>query len=551
MNEKYDKRQREARDPANNSAQQQFEAKIAEVMAHAGGADENRIREFHFPLPLVGSLDFGKTPNSMRPFFAKLTKLSFPMGEITDIKGLNHFPGLKELNISGQLLTDIEFPKQNNLTHLNIAFNGINEVNWSVLRKLVEVNIAHNRFSKIPNLPSNLEHLHAENNRLELLNLSSLSKLRHVNVSNNPTAMVIVPPPPSIDYELVQNDETSFAAHTDLYTNPLTKNPTAKTVEQIVKIKDYEEALKLYYDYKAKYEQKIAEDKTKIWKDNSHAAAKELLRKYVPVCINCDQPGGMIFQFSNETARYKAMCGATYPCNFNLELYRVTKEYKALDAHLTEEKEDFEKLRQEYIMATMETMYGFIDKPRGLKKCEQIMDECNGSKKIIENVQKRIDGLFDKQRKERIDNLTKEIGEWICQNKVLITPTSAQGVVEDLMNKRRQTEDISRLNDFEDEAEEDDGKTERLRMVVENEVCQLFPLAEKLRRQKYDRMEITKVEQPSFQNGKEIPVQHADAHSKVVGNVFNTLWQEKIAFEKTFWPLPEHVESPAVIQFSI
>ena len=106
---------------------------------------------------------------------------------------------------------------------------------------------------------------------------------------------------------------------------------------------DYQEGLKEYFGYKKEYERKVAFEKKKIWEKyrfgdkGSLSLARQMLSRYVPICLNCQQPGGMVFQFLPEEKKYKALCGASHPCPFRIELYR-SGDYMRITDILQEEE---------------------------------------------------------------------------------------------------------------------------------------------------------------------------------------------------------------------
>jgi hypothetical protein len=120
------------------------------------------------------------------------------------------------------------------------------------------------------------------------------------------------------------------------------------------------------------------------------------------------------------------------------------------------------------------------------------LEECNETGRFLKTLEKEYDDLFDTVRRKRIDDFTLQKGEWLAQNEVLLRPSAGGKGVSEIMEGRRRTKTVGK--DWEEELveEEEEGREEeRLRMLVETEVCQLFPLVHKLRNEIYDVMTVS------------------------------------------------------------
>jgi len=532
--EELDKRQQEIR-RNENTAQSVFQEKMMDLITREGSNGKN-MRELQFPVPLSGVLDFSMLSITLKIVISRLKKLSFVPGEITDIKGFNEIKHLEEFNISKQLITELNFRNLNGMfvwKTLNIEGNGIRELEWDHFLYLKQLNVSYNRFVRLVALPRTLEVIDIRNNRLELLDLSRGKNLRYINASNNTTQLVIIPPPrENTDYELIQTNTSPFF-HSVLEDEKMEvekekgKGKKGNKREAMIQEVDYQEGLKKYFDYKSKYERKIAEEKRGIWnkyrhgKKGSISLARQMLTRYTPTCLNCEQPGGMIFHFFPEEKKYKALCGASHPCSFRIEIFRSGMYMRIYDA-LQEEMENSEICKQDFIINKQELFFGYIDELSGIKKSKQILEECEETDKHIRFLKKEYDDLYDTKRRKNIDNMKIKMGEIITQNKILLS-SEMGGDVSELLTKRRKTNS----NDWEEnmiEEEEKGREEERLRMVVETEICELFPLVQKLRKETYDTMKIDDEEG------------------------YCRLIQEKIAFIKEEYNLS--VEPPAVLAFS-
>jgi hypothetical protein len=346
--------------------------------------------------------------------------------------------------------------------------------------------------------------------------------------------LVIIPPPrENTEYELIQTNTSPFfhSVLEDMETETEGEEEKGKGKkgnkrEAMIHEVDYQEGLKKYFDYKSNYERKTAEEKRGIWNKYRHgkrgsiSLARQMLTRYIPTCLNCEQPGGMIFHFFPEEKKYKGLCGASHPCSFRIEIFR-SGTYMRIHDVLQEEMVNSEICKQDFIINKQELFFGYMDELSGIKKSKKILEECEETEKHIRFLKKEYDDLYDVERRKNIEQMKMKMGEIITQNKMLLS-SEMGGDVSELLTKRRKTN-----NDWEENMIEDEEKgreEERLRMVVETEICELFPLVQKLRKETYDTMKIDDEEG------------------------YCRLIQEKIAFIKEEYNLS--VEPPAVLAFS-
>jgi hypothetical protein len=230
----------------------------------------------------------------------------------------------------------------------------------------------------------------------------------------------------------------------------------------------------------------------------------------------------MVFHFFPEEKKYKGLCGASHPCSFRIEIFR-SGTYMRIHDVLQEEMVNLEISKQDFIINKQKIVFGYLDNLSGVKKSKEILEESEETEKHIRFLKKEYDDLYDVERRKNIDIMKIKMGEIITQNKMLLSPEMG-GDVSELLTKRRKTNS----NDWEEnmiEEEEKGREEERLRMVVETEICELFPLIQKLRKETYDTMKIEENEEGGCR-----------------------LIQDKIAFVKEEYNLS--VEPPAVLAFS-
>jgi hypothetical protein len=499
--EEFDKRKREIQQ-SNNTAQETLKATLNELIMKAGSGGKD-IREIQIPVALSGSLNFSALPINLKIVLSRLKRLEFIPGEITDIQGWMELKNISELNITRQLLTDLNlstFKGVLNCKILNVEGNGLKEFDATKFMNLTQLNVAYNRFTKLAILPRTLEILDVRNNRLELLDLSRCAKIRYVNASNNTTQMVTVPPPlENTDYEIIQTSDSPYLAVEVVEEEPTVESSHKEKQEKresAIRSVDYREALKEYFHYKTNYERKIAKEKRELWekyrfgKKGSLSLTRQMLSRYVPTCLNCEQPGGMIFRFLPEEKKYKAFCGASHPCNFRIELYR-SGDYMRITDIMEQEKQFSEECKQELITAKQDIFFGYVDELSGLKQSKKILEECEETETHIHYLEKEYEKLYSPERRKRIDELTLQMGLWITENKALISAETVAESMANILAGRRVSSRSLRGTDWEEDVTEEEEKgreEERIRMVVESEICQLFPLVKDLRNDKYDVM---------------------------------------------------------------
>ena len=470
--EELDKRQLDIRQNR-NTAQAVFQEKMTDLIAREGTNGKN-MREIQFPIALSGVLDFSNLPVAIQIVISRLKKLSFVPGELVEIKGLGGIRQLEELNLSKQMITKLVFLNLSGMLMwktLNLEGNGLRELDWGSFMYLKQLNVSYNRFVRLGTLPRTLEILDIRNNRLELLDLSRGALLRYVNASNNTTQMVMIPPPrENTDCEIVQNNTSPYLEaeledleeESDSMESGKSKDAKKGKGEKrdaIIRKMDYHEGLRKYFEMKTNYERKMVEEKRGIWnkyrfgKKGSISLGREMLIRYTPTCLNCAQPGGMIFQFLSEEKKYKALCGAIQPCSFRIEIFR-SGDYERLTDVIKEAQMESEDCKQQHIIATQEIRFGYLDELSGMKKSERILKDCKDTADFLKILEKEHEDLFDSARRKRMDDYTLQKGEWLAQNEALLRPTAGGKGASEIMEGRRRTKTVGK--EWEEELVEEE-----------------------------------------------------------------------------------------------
>jgi len=527
-----------------NTAQQ----KISEIIQYQITSTGKEITELLFSDALSGDIDFTNLPVNLKFNLKRLKTLQFAKGEITSIQGWSQFPTLETVEIPNNLIVDLGFPKTQSTVNwktLNLQGNGLSNLEWQRMPKLVTANVSHNQLKKIGGLPETLERLHCEYNELDFLDLSKCSELIYANCSHNHPQLTLIPPPPSsssdpeiINDQSIQISQTSEIDFGDSKETSPGSYRDEEEQDQARKI-EYSDALLAYFRAKKKYENKWQENKKKVWVGNINKIGKKstqkLVQAVVPKCINCDQPGGM--NFRSEDQKYHAQCAAANPCNFHIELFRAGKYSHLLD-FLDDMKELMEDDRQDHIKIKHDIEYGYLNEVEGIKREKEWKEEYELSEKVYRSTEKQWKALYSEDRHEKIRRKQREIYETIAENDALLTFSDnvSDVAVSVSGNKGSRKEMLGREEEDDLEEERNHVLEGRIEMVVENELKSLFPAIQTLRPWIYDNMQHVK----EYREKYLLPISEKEVRVR--------LFQEKIDLEKLY--VSESAEPPAVLRFS-
>jgi hypothetical protein len=523
-----------------NTAQQ----KISEIIQYQITSTGKEITELLFSDALSGDIDFTNLPVNVKFNLKRLKTIQFTKGEITSIQGWSQFPTLETVEIPNNLLVDLGFPKTDatvNWKTINLQGNGLSNLEWQRMPKLVTANVSHNQLKKIGGLPETLERLHCEYNELDFLDLSKCSELVYANCSHNHPQLTLIPPPPSSssDPEIINDQSIQISQTNDIdFGDSKETSPGSyldeEEQDQAHKI-EYSDALLAYFSAKKKYETNWQVNKKKVWTGNIKKIGKKstqkLVQAVVPKCINCDQPGGMSFR--SEDQKYHAQCAAANPCNFHIELFRAGKYSHLLD-FLDDIKELMEDDKQDHIKIKHDIEYGYLNEVEGIKREKEWKEEFELSEKVYQSTQKQWKALYSEERHEKIRRKQREIYETIAENDALLTFSDNASDAAVSGNKPHSI----RVGEDEDDLEEERNHMleGRIEMVVENELKSLFPAIQTLRPWIYDNMQHVK----EYREKYLLPISEKEVRVR--------LFQEKIDLDKIY--VSESAEPPAVLRFS-
>jgi hypothetical protein len=133
-----------------------------------------------------------------------------------------------------------------------------------------------------------------------------------------------------------------------------------------------------YYELKQKYQESINRKKQKIKKDKklSVKGKRTKIKTLINKCVNCDKPGGTVFEEKNGTL--KAVCGSKTPCNLNINIKRkVYDNIRDLDH---KNSRTSESLKMRIIMTKLDYLFGLISSK------DEVVDKFNTLKNELAQI---------------------------------------------------------------------------------------------------------------------------------------------------------------------
>ena len=217
-----------------------------------------------------------------------------------------------------------------------------------------------------------------------------------------------------------------------------------------------------YYELKQRYEKNIKARKNKV-KKNKDLTLKEkrsAIKKIIPRCVNCNKPGGTIFDEKN--GMLKAVCGSKTPCDLNINIKRIRYDnMRELD---TKNDKLCENLKMRIIMTKLDYLFGLN------KSKDEIVDKFNSLKS-------ELSALSEKQLV-----LNKNYGD-------IISGVNRDPLLSDATMDL--TIEIDELKQIYNEYKLDE-KPAFIRSIVEKYLTKILPLTEQIRKIKYGYYEIEK-----------------------------------------------------------
>jgi hypothetical protein len=133
-----------------------------------------------------------------------------------------------------------------------------------------------------------------------------------------------------------------------------------------------------FYELKQKYKESMDRRKMKI-KKNKDLSLKEKqakIKKLIGRCVNCEKPGGTIFEEKN--GMLKAVCGSKTPCILNINIKR--KVYDNMREMEQKNHKTTESLKMRIIMTKLDYLFGLINSK------DEIVDKFNELKTELAHI---------------------------------------------------------------------------------------------------------------------------------------------------------------------
>lgn len=219
-----------------------------------------------------------------------------------------------------------------------------------------------------------------------------------------------------------------------------------------------------YYELKQKYQERINNKKNKILKDNK-LTIKEKRAQYkriVPKCINCDKPGGTLFEEENDML--KAVCNSKTPCNLNINIKRIRYD-NMRDLEIKNDKV-IENLKMRIIMTKLDYLFGINNSK------DDIIDKFNELKnKLASITEKQL--VINKNYGDIISGIKRD---------PLLNDGNADLEIE-----------IDELKKIYEQYSTDNKHTPAyLTEMIEKYITKILPLTENIRKLKYGYYDIEK-----------------------------------------------------------
>jgi hypothetical protein len=370
---------------------------------------------------------------------------------------------VEKIVCKGNKLKHIE-PLGLNIKELDLEDNELDDLDFTKLPNLTRLNISHNNFQELGELPSKLKYLNSSYNDIRFLDLDGLNELTHLYINNNKIVSILNIPDKSLKHVSYYNNplkeinvlentqglaiygenglikRAQNASNTDTATTRLKKRPPSNEEEEGVADEEkmgmedigeeeedteltYKEAIFKYFKMKRNYEKEMKMKVARIKQRTKHNPKKRrmLLASLKGNCVVCKRSVGSIFTKRNNY--YTALCGdvGKNPCRLNISIFNGIYYNFFDDMHYF--KEYTENSVQEIIKQKMDVLFNYADESGVSKRFEETMkkytDYNDGFmilydkyKEIYENPAKK---ELIRLKNERINEIMSEINGSIVE----------------------------------------------------------------------------------------------------------------------------------------
>lgn len=399
-------------------------------------------------------------------------------------KILNIPTTIEKIVCKGHRLNLID-PLGENIKELDLEDNKLDELEFTKFPNLVKLNISHNNFQQLGELPSKLKYLNCSFNDIRFLDLEGLYDLTHLYVNDNKLVSLLNIPNNSLkqvayynnplkeinilenipNLAIVEENGLIKLKKAQPETDAIEPLPGSSFVEPINRTNTpdgegeeadeedteltYKEAIYKYFKLKKSYETGLKEKISTIkqqTKDNERKR-RMLLASLKGNCIICKRSVGSIF--TKEDNYYRALCGdvGKNPCRLNIKIFNGIYYNFFDDMHYF--KEYTEKSVQEIIKQKMDVLFNYEDEIGISKRFEETLKKYtdyndgfmvlyNSYKEIYENPAKK---ELIRLKNERINELISEVNEMVEEYRK--NPTNKELLREAV--QRQQTDLVNEL----------------------------------------------------------------------------------------------------------
>jgi Leucine-rich repeat (LRR) protein len=304
------------------------------------------------------------------------------------------------------LLTLKSLPKS--LIYLNVSYNIIEDIDISNLTNLEVLNVSHNKINSIENLPKSIKEIICDFNKIQYLNLQNLDNLVKLHASNNNITLIENLPEGITDIQVENNPSITFRnSNTDAVMN------TSNVDNDHENMRNYNEALNEYFRLKNKYETDFKNAKRTVYKNEPNKKiAKQAVLQVKPKCIKCKRPVGTIF--SRHDSRYEAICGdATNPCSLDIQLFPGF--LAPLQYIFDTVKDDFDEVKDTIIKQKLDTLFNYISEEQSVSMFKKEIELYNEYSSLYKQYLDKYNDLYNneprntllKTKLERLFKLTE------------------------------------------------------------------------------------------------------------------------------------------------
>jgi hypothetical protein len=386
----------------NGSAQIKFGLWIDDLLAKKGREENGapHIRDLDCPDSLEGSLDLSVLETKG---LRHIESLTFANGKLVACR---HLPTtLRVFQCLHNLLTDLD-DLSSSLKELNVEGNLIHQLDLSRTPNLRYLNANDNRLMQLDGLPVTLEELYLDHNQLSRLDLDGLDRLKKLHVSHN-QLMVIDHLPKGTEVVMEHNPLAQI--------NRTQASNKERTTPKSSSAVDYWDALNKYMELKHQYETSVRQyrkrheermEKQRRQEKNPAATSGSGSKKQkritdrvavppppFPPCLHCRRNVGM--KFSKKGRTYLAVCGDTSaPCVFHMELESAVWTPPIL-VESDETRRAWQTSKERLMAHKMDTLFRYISDAASAEKFKPLLDDYLVNNEHMQHVTDRYAGVYN------------------------------------------------------------------------------------------------------------------------------------------------------------